>query len=240
MIGNDSSKPCIAVGNVAQLTVDLLINSIMKEGDGNLVGRISSHYLRPVVGPNAFDLFSKHVTTSCEVYESPKHKVVILQLRSPPYQGMSMKFVSSVADWMKQSAFSKVIALTSSFSQFLAPVNLSEGMSPVRYLSSSSIPGIEPVVKVEPYSHQPSEAGVIRIPGSGFALKLHKACTDNGCDVQLLVKYCSEGDNTPDALHLINVLNTMIKVRPTSDNINWVPPVSWNKLFGDEHPTTLF
>lgn len=225
---------------MAQLTVDLLISNLMEEGAVNLVGRIISPHLRPVVGPNAFDLLSKDVMTSCEVYESVREKVVILQMRSAPYPGQSVQFVSSTADWIRQGAFSKVIILTSSFSHFLSPVDLNQGIPPVRYMSTSTIPGIDPLVRVEEYSLKPSAAGVIKIPGSGFALNLHKSCTDNGCDVQLLVKYCSEGDNTPDALHLMDVLNTIIKVRPTSDKINWVLPVSWNKLFGEEHPTTLF
>lgn len=230
----------MAVGNVAQLTVDLLISSLLKEGAANLVGRISSPFLRPVVGPNAFDLFSKNVMTSCEVYESLKYKLVIVQLRSPPFSGMSLKFVTSLSGWIKDASFSKVIILTSSFSQFLTPTNPSEGVNPVRFLSGTSIPGIEPLVKVEEYSLKPSETGVIKIPGSGFALKLYKACEAGGFPAQLLVKYCSEGDNTPDAYHLMSVLNSVIKVRSTSEKSTWIVPVSWNKLYGEDHPTTLF
>lgn len=223
---------------MAQLTVDLLISSLLKEGAANLVGRISSPFLRPVVGPNPFDLFSKHVMTSCEVYESLKYKLVIVQLRSPSFSGLSSKFVSELSEWIKQAAFSKVLIMTSSFSQFLAPST--EGVNPVRYLSASAVPGIEPLVKVEEYSLKPSESGVIKIPGSGFALKLYQACVDNDFMAQLLVKYCSEGDNSPDAYHLINVLNSIIKVRSTSQNNTWVVPVSWNKLYGEDHPTNLF
>lgn len=225
---------------MAQLTVDLLVSSLLKEGTATLVGRISSSFLRPIVGPNAFDLFNKNVMTSCEVYESLKYKLVIVQLRSPPFSRVSSKFVSSLFAWIKEASFSKVVVLTSSFSQFLTPTNPNEGTNPVRFLSGSSIDGIEPLTKVEEYSLKPSETGVIKIPGSGFALKLYRSCEEGGFQTQLLVKYCSEGDNTPDAYHLMSVLNSVIKVRPTSEKSTWIVPVSWNKLYGEDHPETLF
>ena len=62
--------PCISVGNVPQLAVDLLINSLLpcsdKGKDLELVGYIYSKHVRPFAGPDPFKLNGNMYSTSIQ------------------------------------------------------------------------------------------------------------------------------------------------------------------------------
>lgn len=59
-------KPCIGVGNVGQLSIDLLIATLLHEKKANLAGRLYSKSLQSISGPNAYDYNLKESMTTCE------------------------------------------------------------------------------------------------------------------------------------------------------------------------------
>lgn len=64
--------PCVSVGNVPQLTVDLLVNTLLKtsksstEKDLELVGYIRSKNVHPFAGPDPFALNGPLLATSIQ------------------------------------------------------------------------------------------------------------------------------------------------------------------------------
>lgn len=234
--------PTVAVGNVAQLSMDLLISSLLREKKLARSGRISSPFVRPVVGPNAYDIFSPNVTTSSEVYHSVELKLVLIQVRSPPFSEAKKEFIDQLSSWITTQGFGEVFILTSSFSQFLTCPD-KEGYRLIKYLSPqglTSFADLQPVLKVNAYSYQEDpENGVIKIPGSGIAKRLLDiiSAKDPALKVVVLIRYCSEGDNTPDAFDLSMWL---VKNVIQDSSIKLSTPVSWNKFFGDEIPISIF
>jgi proteasome assembly chaperone 2 len=234
--------PTVAVGNVAQLSMDLLISSLLREKKLARSGRICSPLVRPVIGPNAYDIFSPNVTTSMEVYHSVKLKMVLIQVRSPPFAEGKKQFIEQLSEWITAQRFEEVVILSSSFSQFISSPDI-QGSGLLKYLASPQVPfffDVQPVPKVDAYSYRPdSERGVIKLPGCGIAMKLFESLTSKEASLRviLLIRYCSEGDNTPDAFDLSQWI---IKNVILDSTLKLSTPISWNKFFGEGFPSALF
>ena len=96
------TQPCISVGNVAQLTSDLLITTLKMER----VGHLYDQCLLPLVCQSAFDHNTAALSTSAEgmnfvfvyhvsydsiiVYITREMQLAVIQLRSPIAKVMNM------------------------------------------------------------------------------------------------------------------------------------------------------
>jgi len=242
--GHTLVLPCVSVGNVGQLAIDLLISTLLRDGKCKLVGRLNTTALRPIVGPNPYEL-SLNVMTSAEVYHSPSHKLVIVQIRSPNFKEKKRQFVGELVDWIKVNQFQKTIVLTSTYAQYISDLSPEE-RNPVRYMSSEPEAQIKlkQVQKVEQFSHRPTgdQSGLVHLPASGLAKKLFAELSSASLPTTVLVKYCSEGDNTPDAFDLVNQLNGLIGAKEIGKNgrVDWSVPVSWRALFGGDAPNVIY
>lgn len=236
--------PSVSVGNAPQLAVDLLISTLLSQKQTSLSGYINTYTLQPVVGPNPYDLHNNTPATPGEVYISSEYKLVILQIRSPPFYDRKYSFVNQLIDWLKQSAFKQVVVLTSSFSQFLFNPD-EEYMTgfPVKFSRSSNFDissesllsiGLKQVIKVDKFSLTPDANGRTILPGCGFAKSLFEKLEKNCMKCILLVKYCSEGDNSHDASTLLSSLIKCLQVQKVELPVKYVTPVSWNHLFGSD------
>lgn len=60
--------PCVSVGNVPQLTCDLLISTLINIDEQNikLIGHINSDGLMPVAGPDPYKFCGDMLATSCQ------------------------------------------------------------------------------------------------------------------------------------------------------------------------------
>lgn len=102
--------PAVAVGNVGQLTLDLLISSTnMKK-----IGQIVSSCFIPIVGPDPYIKDSDELCTAIDIYHSADKKIVAIQIRSPPIKGLQ-SFFEGLRDFIKQEKISKVIFLMQIF-----------------------------------------------------------------------------------------------------------------------------
>lgn len=120
---------------------------------------------------------------------------------------------------------------------------------PFRYLSSEDLIkeygkkfeelswiALEPK-QVDDFSGQTS----LEIHGGGFAKKLLELFQQNNIKCVILLKFCSEGDNIPDAIELTNYLNTWLNLIPLDDNksCKLTFPFSWKFLFGNSPLTEI-
>ena len=95
--------PTVAVGNVSQLVVDLLISSIPIER----IGYISNSSLIPVVGTDPYDIKSKEICTSVDLYHNFEKRIVFLQIRSPVIKKLS-KFLNGLRNFVNDQQITKV------------------------------------------------------------------------------------------------------------------------------------
>ena len=57
---------CVSVGNVPQLTIDLIISTLIELNDCRLIGYIYSPSLMPMAGPDPYRFGGKSLATSCQ------------------------------------------------------------------------------------------------------------------------------------------------------------------------------
>lgn len=87
---------------------------------------------------------------------------------------------------------------------------------------------------------------VLHIPGGGITKLLFTESCSKGIQMAVLLKFCSEGDNIPDAFALVNYLNEWLQLIKSESNSStdtssqWKIPSSWRLLFGSGLPPALF
>ncbi|XP_061786781.1 proteasome assembly chaperone 2 [Nerophis lumbriciformis] len=242
--------PAVAVGNVGQLAVDLIISTL------NLrrVGYLHTDCLIPMAGNNPFATCKdpEELHTAAEVYTASDLKLAILQIRAPIVMAKSKKFRQLLLSWIKTSGFSRTIVLSSSH-EYQRDDQQLQG-TPLRYLITPSLMkecadalkelGWREMERV-PGSQGCSDAKTaprLFIPGGGITKGLYTDSCAKEFPLAVLLIFCSEGDNIPDAFTLLNHLNDWLHLldSPKQDANKWKIPASWSLLFGGGIPPALF
>ncbi|EFN70549.1 Proteasome assembly chaperone 2 [Camponotus floridanus] len=232
--------PSVAVGNVGQLSVDLLISNLNLQK----IGQIFSPAFVPIVGANAYHEGSSELITAIDIYVGVKECVVVLQIRSP-YVGELTGFFDHLVRFVIERKIAKVIILASSYDyekRDIQPQHLK-----LRYVASSGIQSENGQLfdDLSWISHKPKvtsdtrQEGKLQIPGGGFAKSIFNFLSHADIPCAILFKFCSEGDNIADAVALVCYLNQWIRVLGTnSDNLKYPP--SWKHLFGKPPPHNIY
>ncbi|KAM7175531.1 proteasome assembly chaperone 2 isoform 1-T1 [Macrochelys suwanniensis] len=246
--------PAVSVGNVGQLAVDLVIFTL----DMPKVGYFYTDCLVPMVGNNPYataEENSTELSINAEVYSLPSKKLVVLQIRSPFVKNKYRSFCQTVLSWVKSSRCAKVILLSSSHAYQRDDQQLHG--TPLRYLLSPAIQKTagdlmqrlnwKEMEKVAAYPGVNDAEMVVHIPGGGITTLLFSESCSNEIQMAVLLKFCSEGDNIPDALALVNYLNEWLQLIKSEQNSDapatpsqWKIPHSWRLLFGSGLPAALF
>lgn len=234
--------PSISIGNVPQLAIDLIINTVKPK----YVGFIVHEHVVPVVGSNAFNASSSKITTSCEVFHHAPKRLLFLQIRGAIVQGKEHQFSRDVLEWAERNRIQNVICLTS----ILADVRKDKDLvgCQIRYLlppkSQSDL-----VKKFEKFGWTEYEDPRLPelkegwdprrtyIPRGGWGQILYDLGNNMGLDSTLIMMYAYEGDNTIEAMEMASAVNTWIKIIPAT---TWIKPVSWCGVYGDAPPPNLY
>ncbi|KYO35326.1 proteasome assembly chaperone 2 isoform X2 [Alligator mississippiensis] len=246
--------PSVSVGNVGQLAIDLVISTL----DMPKVGYFYTDCLVPMVGNNPYataEENSTELSINAEVYSLPSKKLVVLQIRSPFIKNKYRSFSQTVLSWVKSSKCARVILLSSSHAYQRDDQQLHS--TPLRYLLSPTIQKTvgdqmqelnwKEMEKVAVYPEINNAEKVLHIPGGGITKLLFTESCSKGIPMAVLLKFCSEGDNIPDALALVNYLNEWLQLikneqssSTTTTASHWKIPSSWKLLFGSGLPPALF
>ncbi|KAK2582598.1 hypothetical protein KPH14_004886 [Odynerus spinipes] len=228
--------PSVAVGNVAQLTVDLLIASLNLQK----IGQILTSAFIPIVGLDSYSETSEHLSTTIDVYAGVNNQIIVIQIRSPFVKSLN-NFYNDLLEFVTENKISKVVILTSSYAYEKTDTQLN--ITEFRYIPSTNILTdnkqiFEDLQWIQYEStHIPSSNNeeLTHIPGGGFAKNLFDFLSNNNIPCIILFKFCSEGDNIPDALDLINYLNQWMKLLQNNSNGSLIIkyPPSWKYLFGN-------
>lgn len=213
--------PVCAVGNIGQLACDLIISTLLARQECHLIGRIYSPSLMPVVGPNAFTHRpGLPPTTSTEVYESKKHKLVIIQQRTSYFKSLKHIYIEELVNWVKEAKFDQLLVLTSSFAQCNPDLSLldaeigSSASCPISCITTKSFDNQSDRWKRLNLKQVPpkkqlkivSEDGLPYLPGSGLTKPLIRACEKAFIPAAFLIDFCSEGINLHDCYQVVNIL----------------------------------
>ncbi|KAJ1523261.1 hypothetical protein ONE63_001140 [Megalurothrips usitatus] len=245
--------PSVSVGNVGQLSTDLLIQSLQCEKAGFLWHPA----ILPVVGVDPYKVSSPELALSAEVFSSESHKLVLLQLRSSVIKKLRKAFLSDLVAWVKSSGIAQIAILTGSSNEERIDEQITS--EPFRYLTNHetlladtfrsfgwialeqrfNFPALS---KVESLAKGSDAVGQVVIPGGGFAKRLFELCSENGIPCTTLIKFCSEGDNIPDALLVVSKVDQWLKLieKDSKGASKLVFPPSWSHLFGSPPPKQLY
>ncbi|XP_054620491.1 proteasome assembly chaperone 2 isoform X2 [Dunckerocampus dactyliophorus] len=233
--------PAVAVGNVGQLAVDLIISTL----NVRRVGYLHTDCLIPMAGNNPYATCkddAEELHTAAEVYAAPELKLAILQIRAPIVKPKSKRFRQLLLSWIKSSGFSRTVVLSSSHAYQRDDQQL-QGLLKASADALKEL-GWKEMEKVPPclgHSDANTEPRLV-VPGGGITKGLFTdSCTEE-VRLAVLLIFCSEGNNIPDAFTLLNHLNDWLHLldSPKHEANNWKIPASWSLLFGSGIPPALF
>ncbi|XP_015119135.1 proteasome assembly chaperone 2 [Diachasma alloeum] len=228
--------PAVAVGNVAQLTIDLIISN----GELEKIGHITSCCFIPIVGGNPYNANSTQLCTSCDIYHNSERKLIAIQIRSPVTKKPSALF-NSVKQFIEDQQINKVIILTSGWAHTRNDAQIQS--EPMRYMATSGfLSKFSQMIAdsewtaLEKTSNTCGVGGDVKIPGGGFALELFQFLNHYEIPTAILLRFCSEGDNIPDAIALMNYTCKWISLNISEIKV----PNSWKFLYGNPAPISLY
>lgn len=244
--------PVVSVGNAAQLAVDLLLSTLETE----LVGHIHSTALVPLVGGNPYRVGDRRLATACQVYVCHRSKLLVVQQRTPVSANCRSEYRQFLTEWIQGERFRLVVMLSSCLSQYTNPADLPRYSvhyyctPAVEEATESQLRALQwtRLEKQDPVSRERDPDGVLLMPGSGITRSLLDKCVSDEIPVVLLLVYCSEGDNTPDAILLADRLDEWLHLcQPPAEGSEqtgrrgpWQTPISWSLLFGGAPPNTIY
>ncbi|XP_063041057.1 proteasome assembly chaperone 2 [Engraulis encrasicolus] len=241
--------PAVSVGNVGQLATDLIISTLQLAK----VGHFHTDALIPMVGNNPYATSSenaKELSTNAEVYCSKELKLAVLQIRAPILQAKTKEFRKTIVSWIKSSGFSRTVLLSSSHAyqrddQQMQGTSLRFLLSPkLEQEASQRIKELEwrEMEKVSAFPGISDSEKKLYIPGGGITRALYNDCCNEDIPMAVLLTFCSEGDNIPDAFALANYLNDWLHLlsTPADRSPQWNVPASWKLLFGNGIPPAIF
>lgn len=225
--------PSVAVGNVGQLACDLLISSLMMKK----IASVYSPAVIPILGYDPYSLDSGRISTSCELYKSDDRNLVILQVRAPLLFKYARSFLANVLVKTKEKGVRDVVILSSSFAYEKKHIMT----SPFRYVANECCPYKEIIHKLMWLEHERA-CQSLKIYGGGYASLLYTIVQEQSMPCLLIYKYCSEGDNIPDAYDMVQQLGSILSIcKPSPDPYSeLVQPVSWKLLFGRPPPQDIY
>jgi len=223
--------PSLGVGNVAQLSIDLLISTLQMEK----IATVWHDSIVPIIGPKAFQHDTSKITTSCELYICSEKKLATFQIRSPLAAATMIEFFNELIAFLKSNNIAELILLTSS------------------YAYEQHFIGSNPFAVIQDDVFKSKQKDVVQrmkwtefqgdtIHGGGYAKHLMSVASRKGLPTLILFKYVSEGDNSLDAISLLEELSASFNFvdRGGGGKIKIIFPISWKSLFGNPLPEQLY
>ena len=216
--------PSVSVGNVGQLAIDVVLATlkptlltqvgIICQGSflrSNFYIQILHPSLIPCVGADPLHVDSPILTTAMQLYIHPESKLAVFQIRSGLLPGKGGAFLTDLLEWAKEVKITRLVCLSSSHAHERSDVQLRG--SPLRFLASPSLDKEAPVpegfIRLETKERFPGlcseeQPEGLFIPGGGLAKRFLLGCEEKEMQGLVLLKFCAEGDNTQDAIQVVN------------------------------------
>lgn len=96
--------PSVAVGNVGQLSLDLIIASLNLKRIGHVLNSTFIH----IIGADPYDEDSQDLCTAVDVFANVEKKIVAVQIRSPLAKSPA-SFFKEIIDFVKSNHIKEVL-----------------------------------------------------------------------------------------------------------------------------------
>jgi len=223
--------PSITLGNVPQLTCDILLSTLGLKR----MAYLNSDALLPCAGCDAFTdraAATGELTTGAEVFESDELRLVVVQFRGGLIQGRRRKLASQLTEWVRSCNFRRTVLLQSRDAATVGGATALE-----RYHVNDYVPN-EDVAQLDALSDW--QKTVEEAESSSSKGLIFNSLTAAKLPCVLVASYVAEGDNTADALRLATYLNKWfawisVSIHPVASRIaqpRWQQPASWKNMFG--------
>eukprot|EP01120_Amphizonella_sp_Union-15-10_P002808 TRINITY_DN13098_c0_g1_i1.p1 TRINITY_DN13098_c0_g1~~TRINITY_DN13098_c0_g1_i1.p1 ORF type:complete len:253 (+),score=39.73 TRINITY_DN13098_c0_g1_i1:82-840(+) len=228
--------PCLSVGNVGQLALDVLISTSSAER----VGYFYSSQVLPVVGNDAYDVSPSGVlSVNLEVFQLKENQVTLLQQRAPAKEGRREAFAEELVSWFKSGNFRQVVLLLSTDASRRMDSQLTGAQ--FRFLKTDkSLLGLPNNSSWLPL--EPEFESIIFKKGTVTHSVIDK-CKKLDIPLVVLIKFVSEGNNIPDGIEMASLVNEMIPIvnADAEGKVGWKLPFSWQSMIeGPPLDRTLF
>ncbi|SAM02570.1 hypothetical protein [Absidia glauca] len=226
--GSHLLLPSVSIGNVPQLTCDLIIHTLQL----TRVGSIDSDAVIPVVGQREDQ--SVGISVPIEVYQSADRQWTVIQQRSPTLPGKRKDLIASLVAFIESAQFARVVLLASLDASRRLDSQIAS--IPFRVVGdTTTVQDIYQKIKVPELETQQQQemttSQLPSMPGAGISRSLYQQLYDSKVNVVLFSMFVLEGDNGQDSVELANVINSYYQIKPEGKDA-WTPPKSWEYLFG--------
>jgi len=217
--------PALTVGNIGQLSIDLIIASL----NVPRVGFIDSPAVVPLCGNDAFTRNQGHLATAVECFYNQELNTLLLQQRAPVLRGKGNQFSKSLLELVKREAVKDVFLISSLNSAIRSQCMMERPI--VRVLTDSD----ENKKIMEAIGCLPLENEYLNDllnPGT-VSERIFNLCKKEGVVVTILVAFCAEGDNLPEATNVAQLIHSFLRAKRgiPSNPVQWKAPPSWSVMF---------
>eukprot|EP01102_Stenamoeba_stenopodia_P016337 TRINITY_DN569_c1_g1_i2.p1 TRINITY_DN569_c1_g1~~TRINITY_DN569_c1_g1_i2.p1 ORF type:complete len:262 (-),score=64.14 TRINITY_DN569_c1_g1_i2:112-897(-) len=239
--GHTIILPTPSVGNVAQLTLDLYLSTLLARQKLERVGYFDDDRVTPFVAPDPFGDEGSNLATSLEVYLCKETKVVLLQQRGPIAKNKNACFAKDLVEWIVQRKFSQVLIVSSADAAFRIDPQF-DGLQS-RFIASPSLKDALVKAEWQPLENEFLTEQLESIVRKGSYLQcLLSELETKPLTYAALIQFCSEGDNIPDAVETASTIENYIHlISPPTQNdgmYRWRMPAAWKNLFGS--PVSMY
>ncbi|WWD22451.1 hypothetical protein CI109_106942 [Kwoniella shandongensis] len=228
--------PAVSLGNVPQLTADLLISSLGLRRVG-WIGRGDT--VAPFSGAGEG---GEIVTGGLEVYGQPGSELYVVQQRSPTLKTKKDAHVALLHDFISTNAFSSVVILTSLDAanqddaqlltphQRVLPPRIPSSLPPSLQRLSDLLPPLSLNMIDQPRpSASTSSTYPPFLPAAGLTRRLLASLASEQIPHGAVTAWCVEGDNRGDAVALAGIVLRLLGIE---NDVQLQEPSSWEGLFG--------
>ncbi|CAD6891449.1 unnamed protein product [Tilletia controversa] len=232
--GHTLIVPAVSIGNVPQLTVDLLIHHVPL-GLRYLGAFDSTEWCLPYACPQ------DHVSSAgksngadtsmlglpLQLYSNSSLRLTVLQQRSPILKVAKRDFALALLNWAKSAGIAQILVLSSldaglrvDAEMHIPLVHLlaspaSRSSSSVLKTLAQSFPAFQPQATHEddlpPRPKASPSSGLPFLPGAGLTRLLLQAAAEDSLPVGALLMFAGEGDNRGDAHAMATFLLDILK-----------------------------
>ncbi|XP_066152422.1 proteasome assembly chaperone 2 [Euwallacea fornicatus] len=222
--------PSISVGNVPQLTIDLLITTLKLKN----VATLWHPGIVPSIGSDPFSNDPDVICSACELYVNEDFKLAALQFRSTIEKKLILKFISNLVDCLVEMKLKGLYILATGFDYELHNIE-NRGTF---YFATNRDNGEEVIKQTSAQVLKTDHRGKFNVSGAGFGIKLFDLIGTK-ISACMIIKYVSEGDNINDAMLCFSKVQQFIGIDEKAVGTVAIPS-SWNYVYGALPPLGLF
>lgn len=253
--GHTLILPCVSIGNIGQLAIDILLASTLARGEkAEYVCDLDGRFCVPLVGSSTkIESNPSLLRTPLQVFTFVNSKLTIVQQRSPIEKTQKDEFINVLGSWAQEKGFREIICLAGidaglrtdtqmqhPFWHFTASSSSSSSSTPDNDTLSTSFSKLLPIYSSAntdkpstTFSRQDKTFSdkIPPMPAGGLVRKILKTAKNepNWPTTTALLIFAAEGDNRADAMAMANLI---VKTLHGNSQFELRQPSDWNLFFG--------